>query len=337
MPASIDAAGAQGVEFKLWKGMGRGARMVLVAAVLLVGMLCQVLIRWWVGLPLVLFGVLMSLCKGVTNRSTLRRAGRWENVTIDELRRVDDLCRKTAKWARDPFGLTSGVGRGVFLLLAAVVGGGVLYFRYHGDTNMHYLLLADGGIMLLLFFGTGNRLGWQPKDIMLKIEPLLNVCEYFEHNPDPTIALRPMLQLRGKGAKRTPHDGRMMLKFSAAPKAFHGIQVQTSLNRVQGKPYPYMYCVLLAEPGSGLGAKVEPLFAQPIGKLGFFAKASDKKNPDLHTRRYRREVVNIEVQSDVELVVIRQMTLGAGYHTTKGDQIRVLQAAMSLAKSAWGL
>ena len=337
MSASTDAAGAQGVQFMLWKGISRGQRTVIIAAALLIGMLCQVLIRWWVGWPLVLFGVLTSLCKGVTNKATLRRAGRWENVTVDELKRVEDLCRKTTEWKRDPFGLSSGAGLGVFVLLGAIVGAGVLYFWHRGEANMEYALLADGGTMLLLFFATGNRMGWQPKDIMLKIAPLLNVCEYFERNPDPTIELRPMLQLRGKGAKCIPHDGRMMLKFTSAPKAFHGIQIQTSLNRVQGTPHPYMYCVLLAEPGSGLVTKVEPFLTSPLEKLGFFAKGSDKKNPDLRRRRYCREVVNIEVQSDVELVVIRQMTLGTGYRTTEADQIRVLAAAMGLAKSVWGL
>jgi len=334
MSASTEAAG---VRFMLWKGISRGQRTVIIATALLVGMLLQVLIRWWVGLPLVVFGVLTSLCRGVTNKSPLRRAGRWENVTVDELKRVEDLCRRTAEWKRDPFGLSSGAGLGVFVLLAAPVAAVALYFGYRGDANMQYALFADGATMLLLFFATGNRVGWQPKDIMLKIAPLLNVCEYFERNPDPTIELRPMLQLGGKGAKRIPRDGRMMLKFTNAPKACHGIQVQTSLNRVQGTPHPYMYCVLLAEPGSGLVTNIEPFLTSPMGELGFFAKASDRKNPDLRRRRYGREVVNTEVQSDVELVVIRQMTLGTGYRTTEVDQIRVLQAAVQLAKSVWGV
>ena len=44
-----------------------------------------------------------------------------------------------------------------------------------------------------------------------------------------------------------------------------------------------------------------------------------------------------KVQPDVELVVIRQVTLGKGYHTDSGDQIRVVQTALNLAKKIYGL
>jgi len=339
MPAYADAAVLGTPEFKILKHVPLGTRMPIIVAAILVGMLCQVFVAWWLGLPFVLFGVLMSLCAGVTNEPARRGRPRWENVTVAELTKADNLCRRIAKWTRDPFAFSSnlGLGAALFLLLGAVVGAVGFWFHARGDMNVRNAVWADGGIMLVLLFATGRRSGWRPKDIQLKIAPMLNVCKHLERFPDPGIEIRPMLEVRGKTEKSVPYDCRMMLKFKHAPEDFYGIQVQTSLNRVQGTPHPYMYCVLIAKRGAGLVAAVKPLLTKGKEKMGFFSNANDKKNPDLRKRRYGSEVAEPSTQEDVELVVIRQLTLGKGYHTDASDQVRVLMTAIHLAKTVWGV
>jgi len=338
MPASADAAAAQRVEFKLFRNLGFPGRMAIIAAALVAGLLCQVFIGWLAGIPFVLFGVLMGLCNDVTNKPKSRGRSRWENVTAEELRKADELCRKSQEWARDPFSLSGiNIGIAVFLLMGAVVAAVVFYFHTRGEINLRNAVVADGGIMLVLLFATGRRRAWQPEGIGVKLLPLLNVCTYLESYPDPAIQVRPILEIRGTGEKAIPYDCRLMLKLKGAPKDFYGIQVQTSLNEVQGTPFPYMYCVLLAKRGSGLVSKVTPLLRAATERVGFFSKSSDKKNPDLRKKRYLGEVAEPEVQPEVELVVVRQVTLGRGYHTTPDDQLRVLSRAIDLAKRVWGV
>jgi hypothetical protein len=190
--------------------------------------------------------------------------------------------------------------------------------------------MADGALMLLLLFGSGGRKAWEPSGLKLKLEPLLTVCEYLKRRTDWVIEITPMLELQGKSEKRVPRDCKMMLKPKGMPDGFYGIQVQTSANSVQGTQYPYMYCVLLAQKGTGLVERVKPLLTPGTEEFGWFSNANDKKNPDRNKLRYRDAVAEAKVQKGVELVVVRQKTFGTGYHTDTDGQIEVLKTALDL-------
>jgi len=340
MQVLLDAQKAGALKFKLFSKMDLGTRIVIVIGALVLGLLLQLFIVWWLGLPLVVFGVLMSLCDGATNKPRRSYFGKWENVTVEEFRRVLEMLDKSARWSRDPFGLSPKqpfIGLGVLVLLAGVLLAVGYQIYAAGAWNTFLTFTADGGVMLLLLYITGLRYAWEPPGLRIKLEPLLNVCGHFDSYPDPAIEIVPMLELKGKGKKQVPSDCKLMLKLKGAPEDFYGVQVQTSLNDVQGTKYPYMYCVLLAKSGSGLVEKVEPFLTKATEKLGFFASANDKKNKDLRKKRYRREVAEPKKQLDVELVVIRQVTLGRGYYTKKKDQIRVVETAVDLARKVYGL
>ncbi|NOZ20133.1 MAG: hypothetical protein GXP25_03490 [Planctomycetes bacterium] len=339
MQVSAEAKKSPTVEFKLCKGMAYPARMMLIFGLLALGLLLQLLITWWIGLPFVFAAGLFSLYKSTTNKPKTRHFGQWENVTLDEFIKVQEMLERTAEWKRkDPMAIASPFGCFLFVVLLGLVAliAGYLWFTVN-DSNAAYTIAADGLLLLLFVFGSGSRKAWEPPGMKIKLEPLLNVCRRLGNLSGPTIEVKPMLELQGKGEEKVPCDCKLMLQPKGAPEEFLGIQVQTSLNSVQGTNYPYMYCVLLAKTGSGLTDRVAPLLKPNTEELGWFANANDKKNPDLKKLRYRGEVAEPSKQKDVELVVIRQVTLGTGYHTEPSSQIRIVQNAIHLTKTIYDL
>lgn len=337
MPALPDAAQAPTVEFKLFKTMSYGTRVALILCFLVGGVCLQLLTAWWSGLPLVFFGALLGLCNGVTNKPSELRFGKWENVTFDHLRKVEEMLQKSARWGRDFYGLTSCIGCLFFLLLLGGIGTMASLLLSGAEENSCYAIMADGFLMFFLLFVTGRRVAWEPDGLRIKLQPLLHVCEYLRTQRQPEIEIVPMLELQGKGDKLVPRDCKLMLKLKRAPAEFLGIQAQTSLNDVQGTKYPYLYCVLLAKPGARLVDRVRPFLTDATERLGFFANANDKANPDLRKKRYGRAVAECDIKKDVELVVIRQVTLGTGYHTNPAGQIYVVRTAIDLARNVYGL
>ena len=157
MPASAKAERAQKVEFSVFKKMPYGTRVPLIFGCLVVGILIQLFIKWWWGLPFVFFGILLSLYASTTNKPRGRRFGRWENVTLEEFAKIQQMFKKTAEWARrDPLAIPSPLGCLIFLLLLVIVGliGAVLLMTMQ-DKNSSYVIVADGLLMLLFFFGAG--------------------------------------------------------------------------------------------------------------------------------------------------------------------------------------
>lgn len=117
------------------------------------------------------------------------------------------------------------------------------------------------------------------------------------------------LLMVGRGAERHPRDVRLSLRFPEAPEGFHGVQTQVVLNRVQGKPYPYGYSVVLARRG-----------------LGLLAAARDVPLPSGLVRETKAE-------DDVEVVVLRQRTTKtSGYHTEPEVTARTVLAALETAE-----
>jgi len=339
MSAAVETPQAAAVEYKLCKAMPYSTRVTVSLVLFAVGVSIQLLCAWWWGLPFVFFAILMHLCDGVTNMPDAVHFGKWENVTLEEFTRVRNTFEKLTEWGgKDRYSLTSCLGCLLFLFLlggVAVIGGVALVTVE--DQNSFFAILSDGGLALFLLFVTGRRHAWEPDGLKLKLDPLINACTYLAKRKDIRFKVTPMLEMSGKGKKQLPRDCKMMVKLSDAPDDFMGIQVQTSLNSVQGTNYPYMYCVLLAKPGSGLIDRVSPFLKDGNEQFGFFSDANDKKNPDRHKQRFHDAVIETESEKDVELVVVRQKTFGKGYHTDDDGQLRVVQTALELARRVYGL
>ena len=292
---------------------------------------------WWAGAPFVLIGGLLFLCRGLTNRPAGATGREWQTVSLDQFRSAIALSDRVRAWKRDPFSWSSGFGCFTFLALAAVVFGLVYWLAETGfiHDNTSFSLLADAACLFVPLYLTGRRRAWEPEHLRMKIEPLLHVGEWLENGHIKSVELAPMLETALMGGQRYPLDAKLMIRLNGAPDAFIGVQAQVSLNDVRGAKFPYLYCVLLAKPGSGMIAKARPFITQSEEKLGLFADANDKKNPDVRKPRYKEEVAETSTKEDVEIIVIRQVTLRKGYHTPPDSQIRVTAAALELAGRIW--
>ena len=159
----------------------------------------------------------------------------------------------------------------------------------------------------LWFFGLKRR--YVPADLLLKIEALENVRHRLAVYPVPDWRLKILLEFTPAGKGKMPTDARLTLQPLDGPEDFIGLQVQVSLNRVQGTGYPYLYAVVLARESFGLFEAEFP--ASP------------------------KEVLERETSDDVDVVVVRQRTTkNSGYHTKRNDQVRVFEVALALAESA---
>lgn len=102
-----------------------------------------------------------------------------------------------------------------------------------------------------------------------------------------------------------------MLRFLNAPDYFLGVQVQVSINTVEGTDYPYLYCVILAKSGAGLAT----------------LKTDDMDIP------LQRITLENQVSGDVDVLVVRQTTsANSGYDTNELDCRRLLDTAVGLAR-----
>ena len=129
------------------------------------------------------------------------------------------------------------------------------------------------------------------------------------------VQVLPMLStLETNEGKRVPEDARLMLKFLNAPANFLGVQVQLSINNVQGTDYPYLYCVVLAK-------KEEKLFAKKAKMIESTITSVDNVTSET------------QVSEDVDVLVIRQFTTKtSGYHTDLNACKNIVNLSVDLTR-----
>jgi len=336
-PLSEDQAGAS-PRFLLLPDIAVPARIALALLAIALGAAVQLCFyRWYLGAPCMLLAGLLFSNRGLTNRPSGAGRGEWGQATLAQFREAIALSDRVRAWKRDFFSLGSGYGCMTFLLIAGALTGLVVWLSAAGHIydNTAISLLADAACLLAPVYLTGRRSGWEPQDLRMKIEPLLNVGTWLESGAPRGVELAPMLETALAEGQRIPLDAKLMIKLNTAPDDFIGVQAQVTLNTVRGQKFPYLYCVLLAKTGAGMIAKAKPFIARSEEKLGLFADANDRKNPDLKKPRYKGEVAEASTREDVEIIVIRQVTLRQGYHTPPDSQVRVAAAALELAGRIW--
>jgi hypothetical protein len=158
----------------------------------------------------------------------------------------------------------------------------------------------------LPLFINGMRAPWHPAQLTIKAEALAVVPEVLEACCPDRYDLVPLLGLVEGKRGRYPVDARIMLR----PKeddgsGFIGVQVQVCLNSVQGKNYPYAYCVVL-------------------GKTGFRIEASHPKI-----------VLERGHGAEVDYLVVRQHAdRRGGWHTRPGAVSQLVREALDIAERA---
>jgi len=306
------------LQFHLAKSMGYGSRLVLAAALVGCGLAIQYVllpegpaVALIAGGPLLLGGTLFLLVKGFDIRPTGHSGTReWERSSLERYREVLELDRKVKSWDETFVDVTCVTGAFGLLAVLVPVALGVLLLANLRAGAAAAVLAVDGAILILPHWFTGMRRKWRPVAIREQIGALLHAVHALDSYESPPCQMQPMLRVMGPADRRIPVDARVFIRFPDGPEEFLGLQIQVTLNNVQGTNYPYLYAVLVAKREFGL---VEHSFDAI----------------DARVSQTRNIIAEADTEEDVDVIVIRQHTTKkSGYHTAPATMV-------TLARTAW--
>jgi hypothetical protein len=297
-----------------WRFAGAGA---LFAAGIAIAVLFD---RTWVqrvGYAIILAGHLPLWVRTQTNApggATPKHEEVWVPVEDTWLERVLAHERRGEQWDTTPWDLTNRRGKIVLIALLAA-----LWIGPHAagaSVGSELLMRAARAVPYLLvpLWLNGIRTVWNPSELRKKGEALALARAAAAGPAKGHFDFIPMLALR-KGARGSyPVDARLMLRPAREDASgFLGVQVQVSINSVQGTDYAYLYAVVLGKSP----------FTIP-GKAG------------------RRTVAGVELVGEfgekdgVHFLVIRQHAdKGGGWSTDKAQIDVIVAEALRAGVEAW--
>ncbi len=252
---------------------------------------------------------LLAVVRGFSNIPP-RLPGRreWRGADRAKLENVIELARKTRRWDRSALDVTCGVG---LAALAAVLAGiaGVGYLLWRSDEE--WLMAAwvvDAGVLLLPHWVTGVRRVLTNDPLVVKVTQLLAVMDFFRKLRREGEQMTPQMQVRTGKQGEMPCDAKLVLQIATLGEDFPGLQTQVVLNRVQGRDYPYLYCVLVARP-----------------QLEMLRQLAPDPPKDV--------LVEPKREADVDIMVIRRRTTKtSGYHTPPATCRKIFAFALAEAR-----
>lgn len=321
------------IKFFLAKGLPYRYRMALVGSLLALGLGLQVTIGFWPGFALLVLAQLLGMNVGYAALPAGTDEGAWERVTPDEYEKVLRRAEELRSWDQDLFDgtNTSGVVGFAVMVLACVIAYNAAAAAWKFPAGYWVYFALDAAVLLVPLWFVGTREYLKKDKLVIKINMLKEVIAALTDPSD--VHVQPMLLLTGaKGGGKAPDDARLMLKLVGAPKDLYGVQAQLSINSVQGKDYPYLYCVVIARHGSGLldgyqqfeRRGEQGLLAQLAGAL--FGGAGGFGTPQL--------VYEPQAAGEVDIIVVRQRTSRtSGYFTPPSAALSVVSGALDLARA----
>lgn len=319
------------IKFILAKSLPYRTRMPLVAALLLAGLGLQLAVSFWAGLAVLLAASLIGAVQGYDAKPKIVSVETWERVTPDEYAKIKLKAGQLKRWDEDLFDITNTAGVLAFAAACAACAGAYLVLAARFGFPYGYWVFAglDAAVILLPLWFAGVREYLRKDKLVIKINLLESVMRLLTAPSE--VQVFPMLALAKTEAGGTePEDARLLVKLIGAPDAFYGMQVQVSINSVQGKDYPYLYCVLIGREGAGLLAGHERFIRKPKESFGsslsqFFLRGLGLSGQKL--------VYEGQKNKDVDILVIRQYAQGnTGYSTSPENAASLVTAALEMAK-----
>lgn len=289
-----------------------------------------------VGVCLLACGNLLLLVKGYDNRVKFEGyhpEAEWTRVEMQTILDLKKTEQRMKKWDQDFFDISNMSG--LFILCLAILFMAAVYFallQMQGTESLQ-ILMVDAGILLLPHWFTGLRriTNVLSSGLTMKIDEIKNILDRSNNQIKQHEAHYYML-LKGDSVK-IPKDVKFRVDIANAPEDFLGLYGQVVLNDVQGRKYPYFYCVLVAKKGNLNLSKLKDLNTQEkkqdnegfLNKFINIAKMEDKI------------ITEFKLQGDVQVLVVRQFTTKkSGYHTKPEMEDSVLRLSLTMAESLSG-
>jgi len=296
------------INFVLAKSLSYNQRLTFIVILLVVGLLIQLTGGVWVyvGAAFLLGATGLSVVRGYDNIPRKLRGGReWRGADRANFEKVIRLHKRSRRWDQSFIDVTCLRGAAALVLIVAGAGG-VAYLLWLNDQDwLMRVWLADTAVLILPHWVTGVRRILKTAGLVIKIEHLLKIMDLWEDLKRNGEQMLPQMEVRCGKEGEMPLDAKLILRFEPLGEHFLGLQVQVSINTVQGHDYPYLYCVMVARKAFGLLEKAE--LKPPEGI-----------------------VVEPKAQDDVEVIVIRQRTTKtSGYHTKPADCARIFLYALN--------
>ncbi|MFH2138649.1 MAG: hypothetical protein ABII88_09090 [Candidatus Omnitrophota bacterium] len=298
------------IHFIFAKSMPYMQRIKVIMLCMLAGILVQLLFNFWAGLFLLIAGTAVSLIKGYSAKPSLKGPEEWSQVTPDEYKKVKEKQKQLKRWDIDLFDITNPLGGTIFAILAGMCFVLWIVLDEKGEGLLGKYLIIDCLVVLAPHWVTGVRTYLTRDKLISKINILEKIMKSLE--PPSDVQILPMLSTQESSKSgRVPVDARLMIRFLNAPAYFLGVQVQISMNTVQGKDYPYLYCVIIAKE-----------------EAKFF-----HKNPGIVNTVPRNMLFEKRRSNEVDVLVIRQQTTQtSGYHTNMSAGIYIVVTTIATAR-----
>ncbi len=340
-------------EFVIANSMPIQTRYALMVICAVVGIIVQFTIAPIIGWVGVLAAALLGMLKGRSNVPKFTRDREWKSVTINEFNGLLAMLRESTdvKKAAGMFSLSSAGGCLMFIGIIILLAFAAANLMNSGSDNFNpspmvpimaggslsTLFVMDAVTLLLPLWISGVVKSWEPVEMRTKINQLMPLYDMMADIKDVTF--QPSIQVAQTANGSVPVDVKMMVKLTAAPEDFYGIQVQTTMNTVQSTKYPYTYCVLIAKPSFGLVNRIRPLLTKADSGLfaGLLTSLKDKNTQkEAKIPRFGDVLVELKKEGDVEIAVMRQGTGGQGYTTSPDATASIFASALKLARQAMG-
>ena len=317
------------IKFVVGTSLPYRVRMTFVPLLLVSGVALQVFVNFWPGFALLFGGLLLGMNNGYDAAPKTSGKEEWSKVTPDEYAKVRTKAGQLKEWDEDIFDGTSVSGlvgmalTAVSCFVAYLVADG--YWHFPEGSWLYFG--ADAALVIFSLWFIGTRSYLLKDQLIIKIELLEQIMKALKSPSD--VQVQPMMSLlKTEGGRTEPEDARLMVKLVGAPEDLLGVQVQISINSVQGKDYPYLYCVVLAKAGSGLLDGWENYAKQPERSV-FSGLVSAIIGGGGGGVTYEPDR-----SGEVELIVVRQTTTRqSGYHTPVPAAQQIVQSALDLARS----
>jgi len=304
LPAAEDRAI---VVFHVWPSLAHRARLLASFALIAFGLALQLATtRPLPGIVALALGNLLLLVRGYDNRVDIGAydaTTEWERVDSRRLKDLRGLHNRIRQWDVSSLDVSNLLGGLVFIITAALLG--VIAWLTSGATR---ILVIDAMVLLLPHWWTGMRSVLVLPKLMVKVDMIQSLLERFAHDL-ANDRVHTLMLLKG-GETQIPQDVKFKVDLADRHEDLLGVYGQVVINEVQGHSYPYFYVVVVTRKGFGLGQAC----------LGY-----DPGNGIL---------IEVEVQGQVEVLVIRQTTTKtSGYHTDLAKAMRILQVGLQVART----